>query len=46
MNAVVTAVLMNRERKEERWTIPSWMGKPTRPDLHLAKTSMALLIGV
>lgn len=27
VNAVVTVVLMNREGKEERWTMPSWMGK-------------------
>lgn len=30
VNAVVTVVLMNGERKEERWTMPSWMGKTHR----------------
>lgn len=25
--AVVIVVLMNRERKEEYWTVTSWMGK-------------------
>ena len=40
VNAVVSVVLMNKERKEERWTMPSWMGKThqARPtpcqDLH------------
>ena len=44
VSAVVTVVLMNRERKEERGSMPLRMGKIIRTDLHLAKTSVVLPI--